>query len=46
MTHVSVRPFWIVLVKHWKVTYWNAKKVAEKLPKIQKVATKISKVAA
>ena len=40
------RPIPIVLVECWKVAHWNAKKLLKKLPKIQKVATKISKVAA
>ena len=39
------RPFPIVLVKCWKVARWNAKKVLKNLPKIQEVATYISKVA-
>ena len=41
------RPVPIVLVKCWKVAHaLECQKVAKKLPKIQKVATKISKVAA
>ena len=42
----ATRPIPIVLVKCWKVAHWNVKKLLKKCQKIQKLATKISKVAA
>ena len=39
MAATATRPVPIVLVKCWKVAYWDAKKLLEKLSQIQNVAT-------
>ena len=41
---VGARPFPIVLVKCWKVAYWNAKKLLENCQNLKKLQTKFQKL--